>query len=413
VSENSELIRPPGSYRFRGHIAELDSIRAIGIGIVLLNHFWPTTMTGVIFQLGQLGWIAMDAFFVLSGFLITGILLDTRSRPDYFSNYYIRRSLRIFPLYYVTLLAAIVMLKLGQGGAEYKAFVHDWGSPVWFFAYLGNFRMAYTGSFPPSTAFGVLWSLQIEEQFYLLFPLAVRYLRTEQLTRLLWCLVFLSPAFRVAFYLWNPNNLVIQNVLLPCHMEGLALGALIAIRFRSGPWELPKIRLTILTIGLLLLTCIGSIVIKPPRPDLASLSVFSRLPGYSLASWSAACLVIWLVVFRGSRFTSMLRTAPIRYMAMISYGIYLLHPLISRFERSWGQMGFRLQHDTILRFAIVVAMSIGAASLSWYAFERPIARLKDRLAPSRQQPEASPVAKAAESERTAPVGAAAASGEAY
>ena len=406
MSANPKLLSSWKSLRFRGHIAELDVIRAVGIGLVLLNHLWPVNYIPVIFQLGQLGWIAMDAFFVMSGFLITGILLDTRSRPDYFSNYYIRRSLRIFPLYYCTLMAGVFMLKFGQGGAEYRAFVHDWGSPTWFFVYLGNLRMAYTGIWPPTSVFGVLWSLQIEEQFYLLFPLAVRYLKTETLIRLLWCLVFLSPAFRIGFYLWNPNNLLIENVLLPCHMEGLALGALIAIRFRQGPWEIPKQRLSLLTAGLLFVTCAGSFMSKPPRPDLTSVSTFSRLPGYSLSSLFAACLVIWLVAFSGSRRTRLLRTAPIKYLATISYGVYLLHPLVSRFERSWGKIWLHLGHDTVSRCFVVAALSIFAASLSWYTFERPIARLKDRLAPCRQ-PKAPPdpeveAQNSAESENRSP-----------
>ena len=139
----------------------------------------------------------MDAFFVLSGFLITGILVDTRSRPDYFSNYYIRRTLRIFPLYYLVLLALFVMMHVSNGGngIEYAQMVHQWGSPAWFTFYLGNFRMAYRNAAPPVVAYAPLWSLQIEEQFYLLFPLAVRWMRLEHLSRLLWCLVFLSPLF--------------------------------------------------------------------------------------------------------------------------------------------------------------------------------------------------------------------------
>ena len=170
-----------GSYR--GHIAELDALRAIAVGIVLLDHLWPRSLSSLIFTVGQFGWMAVDAFFVLSGFLITGILVDTRSRPDYFRNYYIRRSLRIFPLYYVLLLALFVMTHVSQGGGgtEYTQMVHQWGSPAWFAFYLGNFRMAYTGQFPPVAAYGPLWSLQIEEQFYLLLPLLIRFTRPQAL----------------------------------------------------------------------------------------------------------------------------------------------------------------------------------------------------------------------------------------
>jgi peptidoglycan/LPS O-acetylase OafA/YrhL len=386
VSERSELLSPPATANFRGHIAELDSIRGIGICLVLVNHFWPRTgsnpMYRAIYELGQLGWIAMDGFFVLSGFLITGILLDTRSRPDYFRNYYIRRSLRIFPLYYAALVLALLAAKLVRGGMEYTALQH-WGSPAWFFFYLGNIKVAWAGEQPAPLSLAVLWSLQIEEQFYLLFPLAVRYLRRDHLVRLLWCLVFLSPAFRLFFYLWNPNNLVIQYVLLPCHMEGLALGALIAIRFRSGSWEIPRVPLAIGTVVLMVVTCIGSYLSKPAIVGYACVSNFARLPGYSIASFAFAGVVLLLILSRGSRQTWLLRSAPIGYMATISYGTYLLHSLAPELIRYLSQRGIHLGYPRYRFFFSAVALSIIAASISWFGFERPLTRLKDRLAPSR------------------------------
>jgi peptidoglycan/LPS O-acetylase OafA/YrhL len=383
LRESSVSLRSRGSQGFRGHIAELDSIRAFGILLVLVNHLWPQKVFPFFFHLGQLGWIAMDAFFVMSGFLITGILVDTKSRPDYFRSYYLRRSLRIFPLYYAVLVVGVVMMKMAQGGAEYASFVHDWGSPLWFFVYLGDVRTAYMAMWPPFFAFVVLWSMQIEEQFYLLFPLAVRYLHVEQLERLLWCLVFLSPAFRIAFYLHNPNNLVIQNVLLPCRMEGLSLGGLMAIRFRCGPWEISKLRVALLTAVLLLAACLGSILSRPPKPNLAYLSTFNRLAGYSLSSWGCACLVLLLVLFRGSRYTRLLRTSRVAYVATISYGIYLLHPLVMRLVRPWEVKRVFLHPETVPRFFVVSMLTIIAATLSWFCFEGPMAKLKDRFMPKR------------------------------
>lgn len=363
---------------FRGHISELDAIRGFGIGLVLINHFWPEKSTFV-FQLGQLGWIAMDAFFVLSGFLITGILVDSQARPDYFSNYYTRRALRIFPLYYATLLVGIVMLKLEGGGSAYRSFVQNWGSPGWFFVYLGNIKESLVGQTPPNVYFSVLWSLQIEEQFYLLFPFLIRYLRREHLVRLLWCLVFLSPVCRLLFYLWVPDKVMIQYVLLPCHMEGLALGALIAIRFRSGSWDIPKALLMAGTGLLLLVAGIGSYFSKAPSPGMSCISLFARLPGYTLSSFGCAGLVLCLILFRGSPYTRLLRTPAVRYMAVISYGIYLLHPLVSRVVRSWGIPA--LNYGTYLRFFVAGGLSVAAASISWFAFENPLAKLKDRIAP--------------------------------
>lgn len=378
---------PPGGYR--GHIAELDAIRSIGITIVLINHFWPHSLSRLIYAVGQFGWIPMDAFFVLSGFLITGILLDTKTRSDYFRNYYVRRSLRIFPLYFAVLIAIVLVTRhtAAAGGSEYSLMERHWGSPAWFFVYLGNFKSAYMGAFPPVFAYGPLWSLQIEEQFYLLFPLAVRWMRVDHLARMLWCMVFLSPVFRFLFYLKDPHNTLAPFVLLPCHMEGLALGGLIAIRFRTGPWTLPKLRLTLLTAGLLLLTVAGAILTSPAHGVVDWSTPFNRLAGFSLSSFACAGLVLWLIAFRGSSYTRLLRLAPLKYIATISYGVYLLHPLASILLRSvTASLGIPLGPESFLRFVAVVAASIGLASLSWFAFEKPLIGVKDRIAP-RHAPE--------------------------
>ena len=384
LTETHSSLEPTAPAAYRGHILELDAIRAIGIFIVLVNHSWPREVSNVIFRFGEMGWIAMDAFFVLSGFLITGILLDTRSRPDYFRNYYTRRSLRIFPLYYLVLAAIIVMALLSRGRKRQRIFQSR--------SYLGlaglvcrlsrKLQNGCPGDRPPVLALAPLWSLQVEEQFYLLFPFAIRWMRREHLSRMLWCMVILSPLFRVAFYLWNPSNTAPQYVLLPCHMEGLALGALIAIRFRSGPWNISKGRLTAYTIALLAITCIAPILASPRKLDIGWYSTFNRLAGYSLSSFACAGLVLWLIRFRGSRYTRALRIAPIQYIARISYGMYLLHELAARCMRWLGSRTGYFPPEGLLRFFAIVTLSILFASISWYFFEGPLVRLKDRLAPS-------------------------------
>jgi peptidoglycan/LPS O-acetylase OafA/YrhL len=350
---------------------------------------WPRSLSSLILKVGTLGGlIAMDSFFVLSGFLIAGILLDTRFRPDYFRNYYLRRSLRIFPLYYLLLLALFVMAHVSQGGGgtEYTQMIHQWGSPAWFAFYLANFRMAYTGQFPPVAAYGPLWSLQIEEQFYLLLPLLIRFTRPERLSRWLWLMVFLSPVFRLLFFLWNPKNYLFQVALLPCRMDGLALGALIALRFRSGPWELSKTAVASLAAGLLFVTVAGMIWTWPVKAIAdADANPFLQLASTSLSSLGCACLVLWLILSRGSRYTRVLRIAPLLYIGKISYGLYLLHQLSPRGLRLMGKLGLHLNPNGLPRFAVLLGMSLAMASVSWYVLERPLLSLKDRLAPSRAQ----------------------------
>jgi peptidoglycan/LPS O-acetylase OafA/YrhL len=343
-----------------------------------LDHFWPKSLFAPLFALGQLGWIAMDSFFVLSGFLITGILVDSRLSPTYFRTYYLRRTLRIFPLYYLVLIALCVMAFIHR--AEYRLLTQLWGNPAWFFVYLGNFTTVLANQWPPVHGFGPPWSLQIEEQFYLLFPVLIRLLSLKSFSRVLWAMLIISPLMRLGFFLVLPGNPFAQFVLLPCHMEGLALGALIAIRFRSRPWVLPKRRLVLLTALLLSLTCIGSVLSTPSRGDEAWSSPFNRLFGYSISSWACAFLVLSLVQFRGSKYTAWLTIPPVQYLGKISYGIYLLH------LPAWRCLNFlstafhwRLAPDGLPRFLIVVAMSILFATISWYGLELRCLRLKDRL----------------------------------
>ena len=366
---------------FRGHIPELDGLRAVGMAIVLLNHTWSQDMSILIWHLKLKAWIAMDSFFVLSGFLIAGILLDTRSNPDYYRSYYIRRSLRIFPLYYCVISFLTLVAVFWHGGTPYRLLVAEWGSPAWFFVYLGNFRAATAGCWPTVPGFIPLWSLQIEEQFYLVFPFIVRHLRLETLWRALWVMVFLSLVARVGLFLWNPHNPYLQLVLLPCHMEGLALGVLIAIRFRRGPWQVAKGRLTALTVVLLAATVIGSAWSNASKSPEEWATPFNRTVGYSLSSVACACLLLWLIHFRGSKWTRLLRIRPVQFLGKISYGIYLFHmPVWTAGYAVCHALGWSLLYESFPGVAAVTALSILCASASWYLLERPLLRLKDRWA---------------------------------
>ena len=356
-----------------GRIRELDCLRAFGIVSVVLGHFrlpgkWPNAMH----LIDLFGWIAMDSFFVLSGFLITGILLDSRSSPDYYRTFYIRRTLRIFPLYYVVIITATCLMLFRGGGRDFSSFVASWGTPLWFFVYLGSVRIVATGSFAPGP-FAPLWSLQIEEQFYLLFPLVVRRLRPETLVRLLWALVFLSPLLRLALYWAMPGNVALQSGLLPCRMEGLALGALIAIRFRAGPWRIVKWRLTCLTAVVLGTTCVCGAL----NGYIWATSGFNRTFGVLLSSFGCACLLLWLITFRGTLWTGWLRVSPITFVAKISYGIYLLHmPALLTVVKLADTYRWRFYHLTI--FPAAIGLTAVLSVTSWYLLEQPLYRLRDR-----------------------------------
>src|SRR5215831_19258156 len=196
---------------------------------------------------------------------------------------------------------------------------------MWYALYLGNFAVAIAAIWPALPGLTPLWSLQVEEQFYLVLPVLVRRLRATALRRALWSAVLISPALRLLLTLVAPDNLYAAYVLLPCHMGGLALGGLIALRLRSGPWRIDERRLTLFVVGSLALTCALSRWSNPTRIAEELTTPFNRTIGYSLSSVACAGLVLWLVRFRGSAATAWLRVPPMRYLGRISYGVYLLH----------------------------------------------------------------------------------------
>jgi peptidoglycan/LPS O-acetylase OafA/YrhL len=366
---------------FRGHIPELDGLRAFGITVVIVAHMWPYPQGShhEIWNLLHLSWILMDCFFVLSGFLIAGILTDSRSRSDYYRVFYTRRALRILPVYYV-LIAVLTWGTIFHGAGDLyggNTALHKWASPWWYFVYLGNMPTAITGTTPTAArgAFGPLWSLQIEEQFYLLFPILVRHLRLQTLARTLLGLVCLSPLLRIALYWIYPDNTLVQYVLLPCRMEGLALGALIAIRFRMGPWALSKRKLTLIAIVLVTITCGGGAWggYEYTRP-------FNRTIGFLISPIACTSVLLWLIRFRESKITACMRLLPFQYLAKISYAAYLFHrPIGVALVPISAALGVGALGHGYLKVVTAFMLTVFFASLSWQLYEGPLYRLKERL----------------------------------
>ncbi|MGZ9245443.1 MAG: acyltransferase family protein [Gemmatirosa sp.] len=382
---------------FRGHIREFDGLRGLGLIAVLVEHFAPRAVYGTpYYQFKFTGWIWLESFFVLSGFLIAGILLDARHEPRFFRNFFIRRSLRVFPLYYAVLLVGTASLLLLDDGAGYRALVDGWGSPGWFFAYVGNVRTAWLGAWPTAHFLVPLWSLQVEEQFYLLLPLAVWFLTPRTLFRVLLAAAIVSPFVRLALFLMDRENAHLQYVLLPSRFEGLAFGAMIALRYRAGEWHLPRARLLAVTGASLLAmyACLQWGYFKIGNYRLL-------LVGFTVVAVAFACVIICLIQYRDSRWTAWLRLPPLLYLGKVSYGVYLLqvptHDLLVAITTHFGWPfptdGWWAKEWWV--FGVQVAATVALASVSWYAFEQPILRLKDRFAPTRKRgavaPEPSPL----------------------
>jgi peptidoglycan/LPS O-acetylase OafA/YrhL len=370
----------PRSVLLKREMPGLDVLRGMAILSVFFFHglkwYLPLgALAGAhVRQIGQavsFGWLGVNLFFVLSGFLITGILLDTRTQENYWSSFYIRRFLRIAPLYFVVL--AILKFALNC----------TWAYVILCLLYLANFAVAFR---IPGPGYGPLWSLAVEEQFYLVWPYLVRRLRLRTLAALCVVGIVLSPVLRAISV---SNSLLLGNpysaTWLIC--DNLFYGALLAIFLRSA--AATEQRVTQLT---MLSGASGAVLLGTGF----SFQLLSRSTPSGAAFQPIPFLLIFssmlLVSLRfGDHPTIYRALAPIRFFGYISYGFYLFHNLgFFAFDWVTERVGVHLQKPTIgfvlFRFVMVGACLTLFCYLSRRYFEDYFLRFKERLAPYSSRP---------------------------
>jgi peptidoglycan/LPS O-acetylase OafA/YrhL len=213
------------------HIPALDGLRGVAVLLVVQYHitiyggFQPASLLErVVYVTSRAGWSGVDLFFVLSGFLITRILYASKGSEYFFRHFYIRRALRIFPLYYATLAVFFLAGPLVFPADE--SFQRLQSVQAWYWAYLVNVDIAFNG-WHPFVSIGHFWTLAVEEQFYVVWPFAVYLLDRRHLVRV--CAAAIGVAFLVRIGLaWDGQNLA-PSVLTPARMDTLALGSLLAL----------------------------------------------------------------------------------------------------------------------------------------------------------------------------------------
>ena len=350
-------------------------MRGIAVLLVILVHFGDYQPTKRIFIADLLragfdfGWVGVDLFFVLSGFLITGILLNAKGSRNYFRWFYVRRALRILPLYYLSVAVYFWWFRPAHVAASEQ---------VWYWTYLANWRIAYD----PDSAAAVshFWSLAIEEQFYLMWPLLV-FALTE--TTLLWtCVAVILFALGLrnvsAFQALHAQYYQFLYALTPFRVDSLAFGALAALAVRKQTLRAAAER----WLGAAFLTGVAATgaVIAAGR----SVQPFSKLMdvwGFSAIAWLCATAVLYAWLRRGSNRwpARMLRNGVLRSFGKYSYAIYIIQwPLsmgVDEFFRArvtWGGgMGAALAS-----IMVGTAVSYGLAVLSWNLLEKHFLRLK-------------------------------------
>ena len=338
------------------HIPELDGLRGLAIALVLIYHCHQKLESSHLDVVAQWGWVGVNLFFVLSGFLITGIIADSRSDPHFFRNFYARRALRIWPVYVLVLLLNYFFVPLLFGSFWWG--VHEMRTAPW--AYYVFFVQNLFFITLPGTL-GPTWSLAIEEQFYVFWAPFARIVRNRALVPFLIAVLIASPFIRLA----NFSFLTRTHTLT--HLDGLAMGSLIALAIRE--YQIPRLRLRWVATSLVLCGVSGVILM------LLHGSAFTD----SLLALGFGGMLLWALLITGQRtwYGRLLTAGPLNYLGTISYGLYMIHILcfvvIGSFDLKMERFG--LWGDLAVVAARLV-ISIGAASLMWYGFEKPILRWK-------------------------------------
>jgi peptidoglycan/LPS O-acetylase OafA/YrhL len=349
-------------------VPALDGVRGLAISLVLWCHAMPREFPNHprlawIVKLGRFSWSGVDLFFVLSGFLIGGILLDAATSPAYFKTFYIRRAYRILPPY--ALLLAIALLVERSFG---------WLPPYLFF--LQNFWMA-KGSFGiPLLA--VTWSLAVEEQFYLSLPLLIRYTPRRVLGAVLGLVVLCAPLLRSLAVHSFAGGTLAAYVLMPCRADALCSGVLIALAYRTPSlWTKVLKRRNYFYVALALVFAVGLYIMLG---DFHDIPVDSFGQGYSLIA--ALYSLLLLSTLLSPTLSRCFSWSPLRFMGVIAYGLYLFH---SGFIDVFRWLAAKLFVSNIslaesVASLVSVVVCVGLAALSWQYFEKPLLRRGHRHA---------------------------------
>jgi peptidoglycan/LPS O-acetylase OafA/YrhL len=342
------------------YMPQLDTLRAFAVFLVLLEHWVPEENKLKILPFGMIG---VTIFFVLSGFLITGILLKSKASSENnnigvihsFKIFYARRTLRIFPVYYVTLLILFIL-----DIDNIREII------IWFLTYTSNFYFYSIQSWVGNISH--LWTLAVEEQFYIFWPFVILLTPGKFLIKSIYGIILFSILFRV--YMFgsgdgSENTVNFFSILTPACLDSFGLGALLAY-FRMNN---PDFKMNSLMSKLFLSANVILVIIMLQfGENLLSASVFK---------FSVSVIALFLISKASIGFTGILKrifeNKILLFLGKISYGLYLFHffiPLIYNFLK------FPKFSNLFLQFAVYSFILVIISSISWYLLEKPVNSLK-------------------------------------
>lgn len=359
MSGKQEILNPDTS-TVSGYMPQLDSLRTIAVFLVLLGHWLPHEPE---YQILPYGMIGVTLFFVLSGFLITQILFKSRDLSEstgnskfyYLKQFYARRTLRIFPIYYIT----IIILFIFNVQEIRQCF-------LWFLFYASNFYFYIIGSWQGSLSH--LWTLAVEEQFYIFWPFIIFFVPRKYMFKTIIAIIIVGPVTRSILLMINMGTprVDFSNLLTPTCMDSFGLGATLAF-FRCYKDNAIKFK-TEGTNAFIIVYAAVITLLFIFKPNLLNIS-FLR--------FNTALLSFFLISKASIGFTGIMKiileNKVLVYLGRISYGLYLFHPYITVMYKN---LKFPVIDNLLLRFTVQTIALVIIASISWYLIEKPINNLK-------------------------------------
>jgi peptidoglycan/LPS O-acetylase OafA/YrhL len=356
----------------------LDGLRAIAVTIVMLFHFMNY---GVL----KLGWIGVDLFFVLSGFLITNILIKNLNYDNFFKNFYLRRAIRIFPIYFLVVIP-FLMIDLFFFNNNFSI------QHLSYIFYFQNFTALLYGYIP---SLGHTWSLAIEEQFYLFFPLLLYFFRKRTLEVIIFLAVF--AVFIRQFGLYINYHIYFQSTLFFTRMDSLLIGAclpLVVDRFKNisvSKMNRYLLYFLFITLALLILS-----ISKYNLLNFYRLDFYSLLEDYGnnnlykpYGSFKYLYLSIFFASIIGllsyntnpiaSKIVHILELKLFKQIGKISYGIYIYHWCVHILLDGIIVRKIIVVENSLIILLIKIIITLSLAIISWYVIEKPLLKLKSRF----------------------------------
>jgi peptidoglycan/LPS O-acetylase OafA/YrhL len=349
------------------HIPALDGIRGMAVLLVILFHFFNAGF----------GWIGVDLFFVLSGFLITGILIDSRDDRNYFRNFYIRRTLRIFPLYYFAFTFFLLLVIFAEDAVALKEPDFFTANALWFYIYMQNWLFAITG-WPADHVLNHFWSLAIEEQFYIFWPVLVYFIPPKKLLHACILIIVVSLVSRICSY-YQGCQAPWQFVTTHCRLEGLATGGLIAVLFRKNLSSLINI---FKWVGWIMIPVIIFLYIK--AGTLKYNSPYYLTIGFTIFDLFLGSVLVAALTRKAA--ITIFSWPVLRFLGKYSYGIYVYHWMIYQLLWKWYLdhilNGINAGGSRFVYGIVCFILTILVSRISYMYLESPLLELKKKFAPA-------------------------------